>query len=84
MIRANHPAIKFTSYAGVAVFCTLVGIWDLRGAVVICAIAFAVDGLLSNLLLAARGIRPDSRWLNYAVSLAAIAVGRSFAAVLGF
>jgi hypothetical protein len=83
MIRGSHPVIKFASYVILAAVCSLLGIWDLTAATVICAVAFAVDGLTSNVLVGAANVPPGSRWLGFIVPLFAIGAGRAFAAALG-
>lgn len=84
MISVRHPAIKLLSYIILGGLCTLLGVWDLRAAIIICSVAFAVDGLLSSLLTGSDRVKPTSRWILYAVPMSAILVGRSLAAVVGF
>lgn len=84
MISARHPAIKLISYVILGGLCTLLGVWDVQAAVIICSVAFAVDGLLSTVLIGTSVIKPTSRWMMYAVPMSAILVGRSLAAAFGF
>lgn len=84
MISVRHPAIKLASYVILGGLCVLLGVWDVQAAFIICPVAFAVDGLISNLLAGVRGGTPPPRWLLYMVPMSAILVGRSLAAVFGF
>lgn len=84
MISARHPAIKLLSYVILGGICVAMGLWEIPAAVIICSVAFAVDGLLTNLLVGSKALKPTSRWMLYIVPMSAILVGRSLAAVAGF
>ncbi len=84
MLTRHHPLVKATSYSVLGLIGATVRMWSPQQALVICTVAFALDGMVSSLIPTAR--RAPARYagaLSFMVALGSLLAGRTLAEFLG-
>ncbi len=76
---------KVASYVILGVFANVAGMWSPAEALVVCSTGFAVDGLVTTLLIAAGWTSSTTtrRVMGFVVPLVSLLVARGFAEFLG-
>lgn len=83
-ITAQHPLVKAASYCFIGILVTVLQVWSPSESLIICSVAFAVDGLVSSLLAFLNDLAPGrSRIVGFIVPLGSLLVARGLATYLG-